>query len=100
MFSMNKSKSNMNIDKRKNSAALSVKKGSIDFFCIDNCRLKFISTDANICRLLYDPWRFLEFFMTVKMYAILKCQFCDCLLKTGNSYLKMAWVKKQFEMLV
>ncbi len=41
MFSMNKSKSNMNINKRKNSAALAAKKGSIDFLCIDNSPSKF-----------------------------------------------------------
>ncbi len=35
--------------------------------------------------------------MTAKMYALLKCQFCDCLLNTGNSNLTITWrVKKQF----
>ncbi len=51
MFSMNKSKSNMNINKRKNSAALAAKKNNIDFLCIDNSRLNFISTDVSFSRL-------------------------------------------------
>ncbi len=51
MFFMNKSKSNMNINIRKNSADVSVKKGSIDFLYIDNSHLNFISTDVSFSRL-------------------------------------------------
>ncbi len=53
MFSTNKSncKSNTNINKRKNSAALAAKKDSIDFLCIENSRLNFISTDLSFSRL-------------------------------------------------
>ncbi len=51
MFSINKSKSNTNIKKPKHSAALAAKKDSIDFFCIDNSRLNFISTDESFNRL-------------------------------------------------
>ncbi len=35
---------------------------------------------------------FFEFFMTAKMYALLKCQFCDCLdclMNADNSYFKI-----------
>ncbi len=48
MFSKNKSKSNTNINKRKNSAALAAKKESIDFLCIENSCLNFISTDVSV----------------------------------------------------
>ncbi len=46
MFSTNKSKSNTNINKRKNSAALAAKKDRIDSLNIDNSRLNFISTSV------------------------------------------------------
>ncbi len=53
MFSMNKHKSNMNINKHKNSAALVAKKDSIDFLHIDNSGLNFllmwISIDSLCC---------------------------------------------------
>ncbi len=41
----------MNINKRKNSAALAAKKDSIDFLCIDNSLLNFISTKVSFSRL-------------------------------------------------
>ncbi len=51
MFFINKSKSYMNINKRKNSAALAAKKGSIDFLSIYNSRLNFISAYVSFSRL-------------------------------------------------
>ncbi len=51
MFSINKSKSNTNINEYKNSAVLAAKKGGIDFLYIDNSHLHFISTDVSLSRL-------------------------------------------------
>ncbi len=66
----------MNINKRKNSAALAAKKGIIDFRGIDNIRLHFISPNASFSRLcgqtlnlcsqlwdyLYGAWKLCTYF--------------------------------------